>query len=389
MTHDEHADQTARDLDRLLAGKEPASLSDVAGTLEGLRALNMAPTAEDADRAGSALASIAAAQAAPAAAPARPARRRAHRIRAAIAGAAALAAVGLVGGTAAADEAAPGDALYGLDRALERLGLGAGGMDERLAEALRVVEDGDDEGALALVDEIVSEVLTDEEIDAANEEPEVDEESLDAEADSTGDDDAAEGDGAEKGDVDVDGVLADGPGVSREVHECLRDILDWMSTTDAEGRDFGQGVAERYRDLRHSWFESRHGKRHHGDKVLAEDVDGTTETEAEEPALAEGDEVAPDAKPEASDKPELADRPDATEKSEGDSWKRDERTRDDESADDEDAQEAPARGERGERGSQGDRSGGSSDGERANRGSEGSDSARGGSDAVTRTAFSR
>ena len=34
----------------------------------------------------------------------------------------------------AADGASPGDLLYGVDRALESVGIGAGGIDERLAE---------------------------------------------------------------------------------------------------------------------------------------------------------------------------------------------------------------------------------------------------------------
>ena len=42
----------------------------------------------------------------------------------------------------AADGAAPGDALYGLDRALERIGLGGGGAAERLQEAADLARAG-------------------------------------------------------------------------------------------------------------------------------------------------------------------------------------------------------------------------------------------------------
>ena len=55
-------------------------------------------------------------------------------------------AVLLMSGTAgmalAANGAAPGDALYGLDRALERVGIGSGSTDERLDEAVVIAAQG-------------------------------------------------------------------------------------------------------------------------------------------------------------------------------------------------------------------------------------------------------
>jgi len=55
-------------------------------------------------------------------------------------------AVLLMSGTAgmavAANGAAPGDALYGLDRALERVGIGSGSIDERLDEAVVMAAQG-------------------------------------------------------------------------------------------------------------------------------------------------------------------------------------------------------------------------------------------------------
>jgi hypothetical protein len=41
----------------------------------------------------------------------------------------------------AANRAAPGDALYGIDRALEKIGIGAGGAQERLAGAKASMSD--------------------------------------------------------------------------------------------------------------------------------------------------------------------------------------------------------------------------------------------------------
>jgi hypothetical protein len=55
---------------------------------------------------------------------------------------------GMTGVAAAADGAAPGDALYGLDRALEKIGVGDSGAEERLEEAAQLVADGDPGRAL-------------------------------------------------------------------------------------------------------------------------------------------------------------------------------------------------------------------------------------------------
>lgn len=51
--------------------------------------------------------------------------------------------VGSIGGVAvAADDAKPGDALYGIDRALEAVGIGDGNAEERLAEAGALIDAG-------------------------------------------------------------------------------------------------------------------------------------------------------------------------------------------------------------------------------------------------------
>jgi len=65
------------------------------------------------------------------------------RTRAAAVAAALVVTFGGLGGVAyAANGAAPGDFLYGLDRALEAVGIGNGASDERLAEAAELVEQG-------------------------------------------------------------------------------------------------------------------------------------------------------------------------------------------------------------------------------------------------------
>lgn len=72
-----------------------------------------------------------------------------------------VAATVLLGGTSglavAADGAKPGDALYGLDRAFEAVGIGAGAQQERLSEAEALLDDGEihlglDHAAQALED---------------------------------------------------------------------------------------------------------------------------------------------------------------------------------------------------------------------------------------------
>jgi hypothetical protein len=72
------------------------------------------------------------------------------------------AAVLLIGGASglawAANSSAPGDALYGLDRTLERVGIGRGGVAERLQEVRGLVEVGDVPGGLSHAGELVGEV---------------------------------------------------------------------------------------------------------------------------------------------------------------------------------------------------------------------------------------
>jgi len=62
----------------------------------------------------------------------------------------------------AANGAAPGDALYGYDRAAEMVGIGSGGLQERLAEAAVLAQNGDCEQALAHAAEACAQFGTDD-----------------------------------------------------------------------------------------------------------------------------------------------------------------------------------------------------------------------------------
>jgi hypothetical protein len=123
--------------------------------------------------------------------------------------------VGMTGVAAAADSAAPGDPLYGLDRALERIGIGAGSAAERLEEADQLLTEGQTLQALEHAIEAV-------------------------------DDDAA---ASAALDIAIDRVETAANEKSAAVQEKVRALLTYMSENigkdnGVDGRDFGQGIAD-------------------------------------------------------------------------------------------------------------------------------------------------
>jgi hypothetical protein len=132
----------------------------------------------------------------------------------------------LFGGAAfASQEALPGDPLYGLNRALERLGIGESGVAKRLGEAARLAERGRADEALLHAAHSIAD-------------------STDAGADETAE------------------VLADlaesfnEPTWSGDVPEQVAEMLRWMAENsgllkdpDAAPGAFGQGVAEMARQI--------------------------------------------------------------------------------------------------------------------------------------------
>jgi hypothetical protein len=130
--------------------------------------------------------------------------------------AAILASVGVAGTAAAADGAAPGDLLYGIDRALEKVGIGNGGSHERLQEAEVLVDRG--------------------EVDAA----------LHHAADAF----RGQGDSATSALEDAAAALeANGSENSAEVHARVAEMLQWMSAADPKEENFGQQVSSRARQI--------------------------------------------------------------------------------------------------------------------------------------------
>ena len=130
-------------VERLLCGAVPEgeSLGSLPSVVEALRRVGEpAPTEIEVQRFAAEAAGLV---------PAKPVRRptahRRSRLSLRLAGAAAALVVMLsaFGGLAyAANGAVPGDTLYGLDLALEKVRVGDGGLEERLTEASRLVERG-------------------------------------------------------------------------------------------------------------------------------------------------------------------------------------------------------------------------------------------------------
>ena len=69
---------------------------------------------------------------------------------------------GVSGVAVASDEAAPGDALYGLDRALEAVGVNDGAASERIREARALFDRGQEADAVTHVADAIEEAETDE-----------------------------------------------------------------------------------------------------------------------------------------------------------------------------------------------------------------------------------
>src|SRR5664279_4945852 len=208
-----------RDADALLSGRAPSdpSLMDLHRALASIKSsLVVEPNVERASVFAVQLASVAAtlqADAAPAprrGAVASPWRRRV----AAVIAVAAISGFG-VAGAAAADEAAPGDLMYGVDQALESVGILDGGTGERVHEAQKLLDGGDVEGALELTGDALE---SDGHVEAATG---LRNAALAVASQSSGDDLRAQ----------------------------VSAMLEWMAGQDSRGAEFGAAVSERARQI--------------------------------------------------------------------------------------------------------------------------------------------
>ncbi len=153
-----------REIELLLAGTpiEGGRLSGLAPVMEMIRAqwVTAPSESEIAHFARIAGAEVKVPQAATAAATTlrRPRLTSRHGLapRLATVGLAVLLMSGTAGMALAANGAAPGDALYGLDRALERVGIGSGSTDERLDEAVVIAAQGRSDEAVGHAIEALS-----------------------------------------------------------------------------------------------------------------------------------------------------------------------------------------------------------------------------------------
>lgn len=154
-----------QDIRRLVSGAEPEN-AGLAALLPLVRALRKTTAVAPPEHATRDFASRAALIARSEPTPAKPSRRRPAartrpalraRFRLSAAGAALVLMLSASMGVAyAADSAAPGEALFALDTALEDLGIGNGGLRERLSEADDLVQSGHLQQGLTLAAEAIT-----------------------------------------------------------------------------------------------------------------------------------------------------------------------------------------------------------------------------------------
>lgn len=156
----------------------------------------------------------------------------------------AVIAVGSFSGVAyASNGAAPGDTLYGLDRALENVGLGDGGLEERFTEVGDLMEDG-------LVDEGLShgaEALVEEEDDL----------DVDGDGEVSEKEEAA---GREALFAAAEAVLSHGSEQSLEVRTRVAEKLRMMANSELKGKEFGQAVSEMAHGMKSDAEHGNNGK---------------------------------------------------------------------------------------------------------------------------------
>jgi hypothetical protein len=230
------------DVERLLCGKSPENkaLTPLAPVLSAFHNVTWpTPTEEAVTRFAAEAASVARSPTGGAMlAPSPPARRSRFLIpviprRLATGLAGVLLVSGLAGVAVASDESAPGDILYGLDRALESIGVGAGGASERISEAWALFERGQVAEAVRHASQAVDAI--------GARDP--------AALPSTEASNAADALQSAAGRVGTSNDNATSLEVKAAVAAMLTEMSAMLQDPDLEGKDFGQNVAEIARSI--------------------------------------------------------------------------------------------------------------------------------------------
>ena len=269
MNH--HTPFAQRDADAAVGGRVPANpeLVAVQRALTHMKeALVMQPTPEAVStHAAQFAAAVHPPTSAPEARHASPWRRR-------VSAAVALAVVSGFGvaGAAAADEAAPGDALYGIDRALETVGILNGGTGERLEEAKKLLDNGDVDAALQLVSDAIE---------------------------SDGNNEAATG-------LRNAALAVASQSSGDDVRSRVSAMLEWMAGEDSKGAEFGAAVSERARQLSGNDAPNDDAAGNANDHAAGNAGDDAAENANDDAADNANDDAADNANDDAQGQPDVA-----------------------------------------------------------------------------------
>lgn len=230
-----------RDVERILSGQAPedASLSVLGPVLIALHDHGIEPLSEARVATLAAEAAAIARETKPDRAPVATPPSRSRNRGVALRGKLAMVAVaviimgGMTGVATASDEAAPGDLLYGLDRALESVGINDGGPTERITEAQALAGEGQ---VMEAIDHVAAAVEESDRIE-------------------TTDDFSPESTNAATALRDAAASVRDSntePG-SQEVRDAvgamLSEMAEMIGDPDLDGAEFGQRVSDMARSI--------------------------------------------------------------------------------------------------------------------------------------------